>query len=448
MNMATPIRHINVMLLAGLFVGLGLGCSAEVTTPPGSGGAGGGGEGEGGHGGQIGEGGAGGAAPGGCSALAVAGAPVVLDEQLGGLRGVNVTSTREGELFMGYPSVIDGRFDSFVTLWLEDGWDTWPPSQWERNDFEELSLMRSAAARNEGVEILGGGFPAVLYQDVTSTLGTGTIIQESSYPHTLAVSESGTLLVVNEGVGSAEDFRFRIVMLDVERNVPWVRDEIGCGASSSDVDKFADPSVLLSEGDGPDLIALGDVPDGASCPALGIGDPGHQSRLLVLPLDADGNGEPIVLEERADAPLSSMTIVRREEGPLLVFARHLPTFQREVYAIPLDWNGQPTGPVKSLGLPHRERMSVVEVEGGFIVAHIPMSDGVGGTVAAALFDLEANLLQVLESEAFSYRPKYEISAASSPDGRSVMFGWVQRQDAPEAPNYGLPTILRYDCVAP
>ena len=120
-----------------------------------------------------------------------------------------------------------------------------------------------------------------------------------------------------------------------------------------------------------------------------------------------------------------------------------------LFRSPAATTGQPTGPVRSLGMRQvRERVAVVEVDQGFAVGYFPFLEEGEFRAAVALFDLEGNLLQEVDSAPLPAHGRNPMLAVASPDGRHVMLGWMQETGDKATEGYGVPTLLRFDCVDP
>ena len=425
-------------------------CESEITQPDGGGGSTG--TLTGGQGGDGGTGGAGGEVSG-CRVLEVAGLRHTLDSQVGSLFSGTLTLSQDEQLVFGYESAIADPGPA-VTMWLADAWGAWPlPEAPVRHDFPDLGTVLAANGRQQGIALLrpGGGLSVRLFEDVVDSLPQGIeLLEGSTDAHALAVGPRKTVAAYNRGLTVDDDYRFGFISVGADGTIEWQRDSLGCGGKV--YYHYAAPAILLSSSGDPDLVAMGDVPRGSPCEYVTHASHPNQTRLVVAPLDANGQGDPIDIEEVPEEPVSSVGFVRREQGPLLVFARALPPNglnEHDVYMVPLDWSGQPAGPVRSLGMRQvRERVAVVEVDQGFAVGYFPFLEEGEFRAAVALFDLEGNLLQEIDSAPLPDHGRNPMLAVASPDGRHIMLGWIQETGDKATENYGVPTLLRFDCVEP
>ncbi len=400
----------------------------------------------GGAGGGTGE--SGGGAP--CRALAVAGSSFVADDDVGYLAraAVNVVVSPEGYLFASQTRPNEALASNMLaTFWFGQPFQQWPPGPRSTLELFNPSIVVATPGRDRGVSLVGFD-PAAVQVDLTEDGPAAEVpIPGAVYPHALLVDSDHALAVVGDGLHGADDFSQRIVAFDQDWQVRWTREDIGCGNLADDKD--AAPAIALSPGGGADLVATGDTLPGEPCTDNADGAVGLQARLLVLPLDADGSGTPILIEEDTRSPVSTMAFVPREQGPLLIYGRSTTIDNRELFIVSLGWSGQPTSPVRPLGLAGRTRdsISVAAVQQGFVVARVPDRD-YDGAVSAALFDLEGNLIQEVESEIFPVRTRGGVRAVGSPEGDSVILAWSQEDPGQEPQGYGRLRLLRFDCVEP
>lgn len=413
-------------------------CDSEVVTPDGGGGGGATGA----------AGGAAAAGGGACAELVPAGVSFAVDDGAGfkGHNAMGVAVTPDNWLFAGQirPSE-DAPYHS-ATFWYDAPWTSWPPREAARLDLPDRRLAAAAPGRVAGVALLMSGSDATLFSDVTAQgLPPGVPIEGATYGHALVTDGDYAIGVVDEIIDSTSDYGFRIVgFAGIPLAPAWERDDVGCGHTRSD--KTAEPAILLSTTGGPDLIAVGDTPLGQPCTSNLDGDVGLQSRLIVLPVDREGNGEPIVIEEDLERPVATLGFVPRPEGPLLIYGRATSPSRRDYYFVALDSSGHPAGPITPLEAPTDPygSIGVAPVEGGFMVGWQTRGDE---SVSAALYDLDGRLVHEAFSEPLTTDPGDGVRAVASADNKSVMLVWTQ--GTPDGPQgYGTLRLLRFDCVSP